>query len=94
MVRARRSLGAGRTPTGNDPQFNEISNRQWKGLEIAVTPTKHLPKLFLIDKKNGTFKLEIVARTGPPSPPVALNRSVVVIASEAVEHLKGAMWKS
>ncbi len=40
-----------------------ISNRQWKGLEIAVTPTKHSPELFLIDNKKQLSR-KIACRAG------------------------------
>jgi catechol 2,3-dioxygenase-like lactoylglutathione lyase family enzyme len=47
MQRTRFSSGAGRTSTGFPPNpiltKNAISNRNWKLLEIVVTPTKHSP---------------------------------------------------
>jgi|HubBroStandDraft_5_1064220.scaffolds.fasta_scaffold26787_2 hypothetical protein len=43
MVSARLSLGAGRIPTGNASVPNQISNRHWMRLEIAVTPRKQSP---------------------------------------------------
>ena len=40
-----------------------ISNRQWKGLEIAVTPTKQTPDPFLIDNVKQPFR-KIACRAG------------------------------
>ncbi len=34
----------------------KLSNRQWKGLEIAVTHTKQTPDPFLIDNENAPFR--------------------------------------
>ena len=40
-----------------------ISNRNFQQLEIAVTPTKHSPELFLIDNKKQLFR-KIACRAG------------------------------
>jgi hypothetical protein len=41
-----------RQPLISASATSAISNRQWKGLEISATPTKHPTKLFRIDNKN------------------------------------------
>ena len=41
--------------TNSHPTIPAISNRQWKGLEIAVTRTKQTPDPFLIDNENALF---------------------------------------
>ena len=37
----------------------QISNRHWMRLEITATPTKHSPKLFLIDNEKRYFPTPI-----------------------------------
>jgi hypothetical protein len=54
------TVNCARTPAARlrNPYFSvrrapsAFSNRHWMRLEIAVTPTKHSPKLFLIDNEN------------------------------------------
>ena len=45
------------------PTNPATSNRQWKGLEIAVTPTKHSPDPSLIDNEKQLFR-KIACRAG------------------------------
>ena len=45
------------------PTTATTSNRQWKGLEIAATPTKHSPKLSLIDNEKQLLR-KIACRAG------------------------------
>ncbi len=49
-----------------------ISNRQWKGLETAVTHRKQTPDSFLIDNENAVLRIK---RSRPPSRSTSSSKS-------------------